>query len=51
MEAIIKQRKELSANKESNIVLEGFINGEDLIYNLTRNKYESLLNQILIQFK
>jgi molecular chaperone DnaK (HSP70) len=51
MEQISKQRKELSANQDSLILLENLIDGQDLNLYLSRSDYENCVSEILNQIR
>jgi heat shock protein 4 len=50
LQAIEKQRKVLSANNVSSILLEYLFNDEDLDYTMTRDEYEILISPVLQRF-
>ena len=51
MNAVNKGRKNLSGLKEVTISIDGIIEGKDLVYNLTRENMEQIINPILSKFE
>jgi heat shock protein 4 len=51
LEAIMKTRKILTANKEANLSIESLMEDEDLSYNLTRDEFEKIIEPVLNKFR
>ena len=49
--AINKARKTLTVNKEVSISIDSLMDGNDLVYNLTRENFEEIISPILEKFK
>ncbi len=46
-----KIRKILTENKDCTINIDSLMDGEDLVYNLSRDEFEKILNSVIDKFK
>ncbi len=46
-----KIRKTLTENKDCTINIDSLMDGEDLVYNLSRDEFEKILNSVIDKFK
>ena len=51
IDTITKVRKELTVNKEISIFVDNLMEGEDLVYNLTRDEFEKIIKPTVKKFK
>ena len=51
MDAVTKARKILTVNKEVTISIDSLMDGEDLVYHLTKDEFEKLIQPTMTKFK
>jgi len=51
IDSITKVRKSLTVNKEITISCDSLLDGEDLIYNLTRDEFEKIIDPVVKKFE
>lgn len=51
MDAVTKARKILTVNKEVTISIDSLMDGEDLVYHLTKEEFETLIQPTISKFK